>query len=121
MGRRLRSRLDLIKPSLDQRVQDKQGRQQRQHDIHAKQRNLVEGERVYLKNHRSGDSWLPGEICKATGPVSYTVKMSDGSIVRCHQDHIRSRIAEDPQPQTQQSEDTDDLASQCSEDIGLPD
>ena len=121
MGRRLRSRLDLIKPSLDQRVQDKQGHQKRQHDIHAKQRNLVEGERVYLKNHRSGDSWLPGEICKATGPVSYTVKMSDGSIVRCHQDHIRSRIAEDPQPQTQQSEDTDDLASQCSEDIGLPD
>ena len=53
MGRRLRSRLDLVKPSIGQRVQDKQCRQQLDHDKHAKARGFVEGEKVFVKNHRN--------------------------------------------------------------------
>ena len=71
---------------------------------------------MYVKNHRSGDSWLPGEIDKATGPVSYTVRMAGGDTIRCHQDHIRSRIAKEPQSGTLPIEDIDDIASQTSED-----
>ena len=116
MGRKLRSRLDLVRPSLDERVQDKQEQQHHQHNCHARHRTFVEGERVYVKNHRSGDSWLPGEIDKATGPVSYMVRMAGGNTIRCHQDHIQSRIAEEPQSSTLPSEDIDDIASQISED-----
>ena len=40
MGRKLRSRLDLVKPNLQQYVRDKQEHQRRQHDLHATQRTL---------------------------------------------------------------------------------
>ncbi len=66
MGRRLRSRLDLIKPDIKQRVQEKQGRQQLDHAKHAKAHSFKERESVFVKNHRNGDKWLPGEIVKAT-------------------------------------------------------
>ena len=117
MGRKLRSRLDLIKPNLVRRVHDKQGEQQRHHDQHTKQRTFAVGERVYVKNHRGGVPWLPGVIAQATGPVSYRVEMVDGKIIRSHQDHIRSQFTEVMQPM----ENEDDLLGQISEDPSLPD
>ncbi len=54
--------------------------------------HFVEGERVFVKNHRpTGEKWLSGEIVKSTGPVSFTVRMSDGTTIRSHQDHLRKR------------------------------
>ncbi len=92
MGRKLHSRLDLLKPGIEQRIQDKQSRQQCDHDKYAKARTFVEGERVFVKNHRpSGEKLLSGEIVKSTGPVSFTVRMSDGTTIRSHQDHLRKR------------------------------
>ena len=117
MGRKLRSRLYLIQPNLDRRVNDKQGQQQRHHDQHSKQRTFAVGERVYVKNHRGGVPWLPGVIVQVTGPVSYRVEMADGNTIRSHQDHIRRRFTEAEQP----SEDEDDLLSQISEDPSLAD
>ena len=121
MGRKLRSRLDLVRPSLQRHVQDKQEQQRRHHDLHAKQHTFVEGEKVYVKNHRAGDPWLPGEIIKATGPVSYTVKRADGNVVRSHQDHIRSRFTEVQSSLNPPIEDVDDLESQIAEESSLPD
>ena len=76
---------------------------------------------MYVKNHRSGDPWLPGEIVKVTGPVSYRVKMADGSTVSSHQDYLRRRFATTgvEHPNIQPNEDLDELASRMSEDLGL--
>ena len=91
-GRQHRSRLALVKPSLPDRVFDKQQKQKQVHDYHARERSFQEGERVYTKNFRgSGPKWLPGTIVKVTGPVSVIVELTDGSRVRKHFDQIKKR------------------------------
>ena len=90
MGRRLRSRLDLLKPNLAQRVEKKQLQQKRNYDRCARQRTFKEGEKVYAKNFRPfGQRWLPGKIIKRTGPVSVRVELTGGQVVRRHYDQIR--------------------------------
>lgn len=97
MGRRLRSRLDLLKPSVEQRVEEKQRQQQADHDKHCRMRSFSEGEKVFVKNNRSGEKWLSGHILKSSGPVSFKVQLQNGKMIRCHQDQLRSRFTENPQ------------------------
>ena len=97
MGRRLRSRLDLLKPSVEQRVEEKQRQQQADHDKHCRMRSFSEGEKVFVKNNRSREKWLSGHILKSSGPVSFKVQLQNGKMIRCHQDQLRSRFTENPQ------------------------
>lgn len=48
---------------------------------------------VYVRNFGQGELWVPGVISEVTGPVSYTIELTDGSgrTVRRHQDHVRRR------------------------------
>ena len=91
LGRRPRSRLDLLKPHTAERVEDRQSKQKKQHDERACVQKLVVGEEVYVRNYHGGEKWLPGVIEKRTGPVSFLVKLSDGRDRRCHQDQVRKR------------------------------
>ena len=43
--------------------------------------------------------WLLGIISEVTGPVSYTIELTDGQTVRRHQDHVRMRHDTSPEPQ----------------------
>ena len=54
LGRRLRTRLDLINPNTAKRVEEKQDVQKANHDIRAKARVFALGDKVYLKNFGSG-------------------------------------------------------------------
>ena len=92
LGRRPRSRLELLKPNLTARVEDKQQQQKTSHDASAKMRVFQVGDEVYVKNHRPGPVWLPGEIVEATGPLSFRVQLEDERVWRCHQDHLRHRV-----------------------------
>ena len=92
-GRRLRTRLDLLKPDLSRTVRAHQEHQKKTHDAHARHRDLAIGTTVYVKNFRQGPPWLPGVIKEPRGPVSYTVETEDGRIIRRHVDHIRGRAA----------------------------
>ena len=94
-GRRLRSRLDLLKPSMEERVVSKQQKQKELHDRHSRAYNFTVGERVYVKNNRKGQKWLSGLVIAKTGPVSFKVELQDGKVIRCHQDQIRLRYTED--------------------------
>ena len=79
MGRRLRSRLNQLKPNLAQRVENIQLQQKRNCDKCVRQRAFQEGEKDYVKNFRSfGPRWLPGKINKSTGPVSVQVEVTGG-------------------------------------------
>ena len=94
IGQNPKSRLDLLKPDISQRVEVKQQQQKSTHDSHAQARPFSEGEEVYTRNfQQSGKPWIPGKISKATGPVSYQVMLEGGQIVRRHQDHARKRMA----------------------------
>ena len=92
VGRRPRSRLDLLMPDTTGRVVKKQLQQKTRHDATAKARDFMVGEAVFVKNFSRGAKWLSGTVTKVTGPVSYQVKLEDGRIRRCHQDQIRIRI-----------------------------
>jgi len=91
-GRKLRSRLDLLKPDITARVQQKQLKQKESHDRHARDRCLDVGDSVFTRNFSKGDKWLPGRIVERTGPVSFKVELEgEGLIWRRHQDLIRKR------------------------------
>ena len=53
---------------------------------------------VYIKDFRRPKSWLLGTVVEKTGPVSARVKLSNGEIIRRHQDHIRIRTDQDITP-----------------------
>ena len=96
LRRRPNSRLDLIRPSTRSRVERKQKKQKQQHDQHAKDHTFNPGDRVLVRNFASGPTWLPGELLQRTGPVSFTAQLSDGRVVRRHQDHILSCTCNQP-------------------------
>ena len=91
IGRKLLSRLDLLKPRIDKRVLEKQERQKADHDKNVRDRFFSKGEKVFAKNHGKGDKWLYGEIVKKSGPLSFKVKLDDGRVAHYHQDHLRKR------------------------------
>ena len=108
LGRRLRTRLDLIRPNTAKRVEERQDAQKAKHDNKAKARAFTPGDKVYLKNFGSGQSWFPGEIVKTTEPVSYHVRLADGRTRRCHQDHLRARVDNEETSEEVPDETTED-------------
>ncbi|KAL7874785.1 hypothetical protein SRHO_G00057550 [Serrasalmus rhombeus] len=93
MGRRPKSRLDLLRPDLKAKVARKQEKPKERHDLHARERLLKPGDNVYVKNFcsNSKQQWLPGVILTQNGPVSYIIKLTDGRVFRRHQDHVQRR------------------------------
>ena len=91
MGRRPRSHLDFLFPSVAQRVQQSQERQKTHHDQHVQSRTFQVGDEVYVVNHRGSPKWLPGVVVKLLGPLNLIVKVKDGQEVRYHVDHVRVR------------------------------
>ena len=69
MGRKLRSRRDLLHPNLQSKVQKKQERMKETRDAHATERQFKEGDTIYLKNFGSGPKLLSRLISRVTGPV----------------------------------------------------
>ena len=95
LGKRPRTRLDLLKPHMAERVESKQQEQKAKHDSTARSRAFQTGDAVFVKNFVGGHRWLPGKISKKTEPVSFHVQLEDGRQRRCHQDHLRSRVVDD--------------------------
>ena len=89
LGKRLRTRLDLLKPNTTSHVEGKQLQQMNTHDSSAKQREFVVGGKVYVHNYGQGQLWLPGEVIETTEPVSCVVCMAGGILRRCHFDQLR--------------------------------
>ena len=113
LGRRPRSRLDLLKPHTAERVERKQSQQKEQHDTRSRERKFNEGSKVFVRNYHQGNRWLPGVVKQRTGPVSFHVKLDDGRIRRCHQDQIRNRSVE--MPRESHTDDTTTPATVLSE------
>ena len=98
-GRRIRSHLDQVKPDLTSQVTLKQTLQKKYHDCGTKSRSFQIGDAVLVKNQTSDPKWLPGQIQEVRGPVTYTVLLQDGRVMKRHVDQIRSRTVNiDVQP-----------------------
>ncbi|XP_064461580.1 uncharacterized protein K02A2.6-like [Ornithodoros turicata] len=110
LGRTLKTRLDLIRPSLKSVVTQKQQTQilKRNHQ----ERVFQVGDSVRVRNYRSGTKWVHGFIISRTGPVSYKVKVitQHGTFVwRRHIDQIVAAQA--------RTESSTDLHEQESSDL----
>jgi len=88
---KLPTQLDQMVPDLGNRVRGKQSQQKAAHDYHAKERDLHEGQVVYVKDFRYKKIWMPGTIVKKTGPVSACVQLEGCAVVQTHQDQVRAR------------------------------
>ena len=64
-------------------------KQKMQHDKKAKQQSFNEGDRVYAKNYRVGQPWVPGCIVRKISPVVYIVKLKSGDSWKRHIDQIK--------------------------------
>ena len=93
MGRQPRSRLDLVRPDLDSKVEQQQECQKRNRDKHSKPHGFSVDDSVYILNLPAKDSWLPGTITKVLG-LTYEVRLSDNRTVRRHIDHIQSQATD---------------------------
>ena len=62
LGRRPRSKLDLLKPNLADTVQSKTDIQKKHHDTRAKSRSFNRDDLVYAKDFPNQKNWLPGKI-----------------------------------------------------------
>ncbi|KAL1446605.1 hypothetical protein MTO96_044532 [Rhipicephalus appendiculatus] len=91
LGRRLRTRLDLIRPAVENRVRQRQFDQTRRHPC--RDNVIAVGDSVRVRNFRSGPKWLCATVLARTGPVSYRLSVVTPrgvfQWVR-HQNHIRN-------------------------------
>ena len=87
MRRPLCTRLDLMKPSVQTRVQCEQ---KRYHDSHSTFRQFDVGQSVLVRNFREGTKWIFGTVIEQTGPVSYRIQVQD-QVWHRHTDQILDR------------------------------
>ena len=107
-GRKLRTRLDAIKPNLGATVEAKQQSQKEHHDKKSRDRTLQVKDKVFACNFGRGKPWSPGLILRKSGPLSFMVKLTDGRVVRRHCNHLRERTGELEMPPHQSVETDDD-------------
>ena len=88
-GRRICTHLDLLKPSVTERVEQRQLQQKLSHDSSSRRMYFSKGETVYAQNFGTGQKWMPAVVQEVTGPVSFPVKLQDSHLIRRHQDHLR--------------------------------
>ena len=101
LKRQLRTRLDLLRPSLERKVADQQDQQKSYHDAHSKDRKFVIGETVLAQSLHGDPKWVKGTIIEQTGPVSYKVKVGD-RIWRRHVDQLLN-TGQEPEEQNDDS------------------
>ena len=72
-------------PYVSGRAISKQTTQKERHDQHTQARQYQPGDLVYALMYRGNKTnWTPGTVVTQTGPVSYTVRLEDGTIARRH-------------------------------------
>lgn len=90
MGRRLRGRLDLLRPDTRELVRVRQAEAEERRGGTAREASV--GEPVHVRDYTASHAkWRDGVVSARTGPVSYVVKTDDGRECRRHIDQIIMR------------------------------
>lgn len=86
LGRRLRGRLDALRPSVEERVRDKQRQQVER--AGGTPRQAHPGDTVYVRGFsKNKDKWVEGQIRDRVGPNSFSVNLPN-NVVKRHIDQI---------------------------------
>ena len=92
MGRKLRTRLDLILPSVEEHVK-KQQYKVLERNGNRSIRSFTKGQNVFVRNYREKEKWIRGEITEVLGLRYYMVKVPGGVWKR----HIDQLLKDDTQ------------------------
>ena len=94
MGRRLRTRLDLLIPSVGKHVEARQYSAMVSPTAHRGLRQFLAGDPVLARNYGKGEKWMPGVITEVLGSPHYMVEVS-GNLWKRHVDQLLSRAVND--------------------------
>ena len=67
----------------------KQAKQKEMHASHSQDREWFIGQRVMVRNLRSGFDWVPGVVVKRLGRVSYLVKTDGQKLWKRNVDQLK--------------------------------
>ena len=95
IGRRPRSQLDLLLPSLSSHVSAQQDKQPTLRNCHTIPRTFEKGNLVYIRDFPTNKDWLPGVVVDTCGPLSCEIRLKDNRIVRRHYNHNLLRSVSD--------------------------
>ena len=90
MGRRLRTRLDLLTPSVEKHVEARQYQTMISRTAKRGLRQFNAGDPVLARNYGRGEKWMQGVITEVLGSRHYVVDVS-GSLWKRHVDQLPSR------------------------------
>lgn len=94
MSRQLRSALDSVHPDHQRYVEQ---RQEKHAQSSRTTREFCPGDSVFARSFALGrPRWIPAVVYSRSGPVSYQVKLQDGTFWKRHVDHIRRRTSDMP-------------------------
>ena len=103
---RPRSRLDILRPSLEKKVLQRQEYDIQTHDRHSQSRIFHAGDSVWAVNFQGTPKWMAGVLEGWLGPLTFTVRLPDGRLWRRHQDHLRHRRPDERSEPDKMSEPT---------------
>ena len=76
-GRTLRTRLNLLRPDISTKVQDKQASQKQHHDKKSRDRHFQLGQSVLVENNKPEPKWVVGTVVEKLGDISYRVQIGN--------------------------------------------
>lgn len=89
--RRIRSRLDQVRPNIARKVKIQQSGMTDRKNTRAKSRNFYVQDPVLAKNFAPGPTWLKGVVTEILNPAMCEVDLEDGRKIRRHNDQLRLR------------------------------
>ena len=90
LNRSVRTRLNLLKPSSEVEVSNKQAQQKADHDGGKEERVFTAQQAVMVRNYgASRPKWIPGIVMQNRGPLSYAVQTDDGQVWHRHVNQMR--------------------------------
>lgn len=91
LKRSLRTRFHLMQPDLKRDVVMKQAGHKVQHDQHSRNKEFTPGSNVLVRVYRGPNKWISGIVLQKLGPVTYSVEIEPGKIVKRHTNQLRTR------------------------------
>ena len=85
------TRLDLLRPSVQDTVLHRQAYDKQRHDTRSAIRTFRAGDSVWALNFQGKPKWIPTMVENQLGPLTFTVRLRDGRLWKRHQDHLRER------------------------------
>lgn len=88
-GRRLRTKLDILKPNRESKVIQSQRRQL--DNAGGGSRTMNSGDDVWYRQYLKSEKWLPGKVESCMGPSNFKVIGEEGNRVHRHIDQLKPR------------------------------